>query len=80
MTRALTSLAVCIALASPVAAQGQGETERGFDLLREGSRLILEGLMDDMRRMLEALDEIAFGDTNRQTTASAEGHRVERLA
>lgn len=53
MTRALTSLAVCIALASPVAAQGQGETERGFDLLREGSRLILEGLMDDMRPMLE---------------------------
>jgi hypothetical protein len=53
MNRVLTILALWMALASPAAAQEEGDTERGFDLLREGSRLILEGLMDDMRPMLE---------------------------
>ena len=46
-------LALGLAAASPVAAQDDGDTERGFDLLREGSRMILEGLMDDMRPMIE---------------------------
>jgi hypothetical protein len=53
MRRNLTILATCFALATPAMAQGEGDTERGFDLLREGSRLILEGLMEDMRPMLE---------------------------
>jgi hypothetical protein len=44
---------LCLALAAPAMAQDEGDTERGFDLLREGSRMILEGLMDDMRPMLE---------------------------
>jgi hypothetical protein len=44
---------LCTALALPAAAQEDSETERGFDLLREGSRMILDGLMDDMRPMLE---------------------------
>jgi hypothetical protein len=47
-------LALCVALSTPSTAQTEGDTERGFDLLREGSRMILEGLMDDMRPMLES--------------------------
>ncbi len=53
MRRALVPCLLCLALAAPAAAQDESETERGFDLLREGSRLILEGLMDDMRPLLE---------------------------
>jgi hypothetical protein len=53
MRRNLTILVTCLGLAAPAMAQGEGDTERGFDLLREGSRLILEGLLDDMRPMLE---------------------------
>jgi hypothetical protein len=47
-------LALCLAMATPATAQDEGDTQRGFDLLREGSRLILEGLMDDVRPMLES--------------------------
>ncbi len=53
MKRTFTILTLCFSLAAPAAAEGEGDTERGFDLLREGSRLIIEGLMDDMRPMLE---------------------------
>jgi hypothetical protein len=53
MTRHMTIAALCLALSGPVLAQEESETERGFDLLREGSRMILEGLMEDMRPMLE---------------------------
>lgn len=53
MRRALTSLTLCFALAAPAAAQDETDTQRGFDLLREGSRLILEGILDDMRPMME---------------------------
>ena len=48
-----TILTLCFAMAASAAAQDEGDTERGFDLLREGSRMILEGLMDDMRPMIE---------------------------
>jgi hypothetical protein len=47
------AMAVCLFLSTPAAAQEESETERGFDLLREGSRLILEGILDDMRPMIE---------------------------
>jgi hypothetical protein len=53
MRRTFTIFALCLTVAAPAAAQDNGDTERGFDLLREGSRMILEGLMDDMRPMLE---------------------------
>jgi hypothetical protein len=53
MKRVVTALGICAALASPAAAQDGSDTERGFDLLREGSRMILEGLLEDMRPMLD---------------------------
>ncbi|MDG4647461.1 AAA+ family ATPase [Roseibacterium sp. SDUM158017] len=55
MRRIVPTALICLALAVPATAQEapETETERGFDLLREGSRMILEGLMDDMRPMLE---------------------------
>ena len=53
MTRFLTIALLSVALAAPAAAQEESETERGFDLLREGSRMILEGILEDMRPMLE---------------------------
>ena len=42
-----------LALAAPAAAQDDNETAEGFDLLREGSRMILDGLLDEMRPMLD---------------------------
>jgi hypothetical protein len=36
MRRNLTILVTCLGLAAPAMAQGEGDTERGFDLLREG--------------------------------------------
>jgi len=53
MRRTIFAFSLCLTTASPAVAQDDGETERGFDLLREGSRMILDGLMDDMRPMLE---------------------------
>ncbi|MGP1358219.1 AAA+ family ATPase [Roseicyclus sp.] len=53
MTRYLPIAILAAALAAPATAQEESETERGFDMLREGSRMILEGLMDEMRPMLE---------------------------
>lgn len=53
MIRTLPVLALSMTLALPAAAQEESETERGFDLLREGSRMILEGILEDMRPMLE---------------------------
>lgn len=53
MKRAIAISAVCLSLATPAAAQEDSDTERGFELLREGSRLILEGILDDMRPMIE---------------------------
>lgn len=53
MTRKLSIAAVCLLLASPSSAQDESDTERGFEFLREGSRMILEGILDDMRPMIE---------------------------
>lgn len=53
MRHAFLPIALCLALAAPAAAQEDDETSRGFDLLREGSRMILEGLLEDMRPMIE---------------------------
>lgn len=62
MSRPLTTLALALALAvaTPAGAQDTdvpgtpgGDVAEGFDLLGEGTRLILEGLIDQMRPMLE---------------------------
>lgn len=53
MRHVLAPCLLCLALSAPAQAQDESQTERGFDLLREGSRMILEGLMDDMRPLLE---------------------------
>ncbi|MHA7887019.1 hypothetical protein [Roseicyclus sp.] len=43
-----------LGLATPGVAQEEGEDLRdGFDLLGEGTRMILEGLMDEMRPLLD---------------------------
>jgi hypothetical protein len=48
----LTALA--LSLAAPAGAQEEdGSVTDGLDLLGEGTRMILEGLMDDMRPMLD---------------------------
>ena len=48
----VTTLA--LALATPASAQdGDGSVGGGLDLLGEGSRMILDGLMEDMRPMLD---------------------------
>ena len=48
----LASLTLILALAAPATAQ-ETDTERGFDLLREGSRMIIEGILEDVRPMIE---------------------------
>jgi hypothetical protein len=53
MTRNMTIFVTCASPWPRPPWRRRGDTERGFDLLREGSRMILEGLMDDMRPMLE---------------------------
>lgn len=45
-------LAASLGLGAPAAAQ-DADTREGLDLLGDGARMILEGLMDDMRPMLE---------------------------
>ena len=54
MKQILRPLTLALILASPAAAQdaeSDGFSE-GLDLLRDGSRMILENLMDDMRPLL----------------------------
>jgi len=47
-------LTACLALSTPALAQDDDQGVRdGLGLLGEGSRMILEGLLDDMRPMLE---------------------------
>ncbi len=53
MRHVITALSFALVTALPAQAEELGDTERGFDLLQEGSRLILEGILDDMRPMLE---------------------------
>jgi hypothetical protein len=47
--------------AAPVAAQEEGDISRGTDLLSEGARLLLRGLLDEvepaMRDMVDALED-----------------------
>jgi hypothetical protein len=52
-------LALCVAFAAPVSAQdeGGGEMSDGLDLLSEGTRMLLEGLMDELGPALEGLRE-----------------------
>lgn len=55
MTRILAPLCLALVLATPAAAQDE-ETDsfsEGLDLLRDGSRMILENLMEDMRPLLD---------------------------
>jgi hypothetical protein len=52
--RTVILLTAFVALSSPALAQEEdGGMRDGLDLLGEGSRMILEGLLDDMRPMLE---------------------------
>ncbi|NKX43449.1 hypothetical protein [Roseicyclus persicicus] len=52
--RKVILVAALLGLATPAAAQEEGEGLRdGLDLLGEGTRMILEGLMDEMRPLLE---------------------------
>lgn len=62
-------LVASVGLPAPVPAQegpaqggnaedGKAEVERGFDLLREATRLILRGLMREMEPRLRELEEI----------------------
>jgi hypothetical protein len=55
----LAILAFCLAVAAPVSAQddGDGEIGDGLDLLGEGTRMLLEGLMDELGPALEGLRE-----------------------
>jgi hypothetical protein len=49
-------LTAMLALSTPAAAQDEdGGVRDGLGLLGEGSRMILDGLMDDMRPMLEEM-------------------------
>ena len=50
--RKVILLAALLGLGAPAAAQDEGMRD-GLDLLGEGTRMILEGLMDEMRPMLE---------------------------
>lgn len=54
----LLALAVAASLASPLAAQDT-ETEEGFDLMREGSRLILRGLIEELGPAIEDMDQMS---------------------
>lgn len=48
------AVAFALLAATPATAQEENDTLRdGLDLFSEGSRLILEGLLDEMRPMLE---------------------------
>ncbi len=52
--RSTILVAAFLAAATPAAAQEEGGGLRdGLDLLGEGSRMILEGLLDEMRPMME---------------------------
>ena len=52
-------IALLLASALPAAAQedGGGEVAEGLDLLSEGTRLLLEGLMNELAPALEGLRE-----------------------
>ncbi|AHM02768.1 ATPase of the AAA+ class [Roseibacterium elongatum DSM 19469] len=47
------ALATLLAAGPVSAQQDDGDMSEGLDLLREGSRMILENLLDDMRPMLD---------------------------
>ena len=47
------ALALGLAMASPAAAQDDGDLSEGLGLLGEGMGLILDGLMEEMRPALE---------------------------
>jgi hypothetical protein len=52
--RPVILMTVFLALSTPALAQEEdGQMRDGLDLLGEGTRMILEGLLDDMRPMLE---------------------------
>lgn len=57
--RRLAPLLLSLALAGPAAAQedGGGNMSEGLDLLSEGTRLLLQGLMDELGPALEGLRE-----------------------
>lgn len=46
-------VAGALAIATPAAAQDEGDVSEGLGLLGEGTRLIFEGLMEEMRPMIE---------------------------
>ena len=58
MKRALT-LSLCLTLSLPAAAQEDGESDmaEGLDLLSEGTRLLMEGLIQELAPALEGLRE-----------------------
>jgi len=54
MKRIVAPLAAALIAASPVLAQGEDD---GFDLMEEGSRMILRGLMSEMEPALSELQD-----------------------
>lgn len=51
-------MSVLLGLATPLTAQEAGsDMEEGLDLLSEGTRLLLEGLMEELAPALEGLRE-----------------------
>lgn len=54
----LLALALVATLASPLAAQ-DSDAEEGFDLMREGSRLILRGLIEEMGPAIEGMEDMS---------------------
>ena len=63
MKRMIFPLAICAALAGPVAAQtvdpdtGQQDMAEGADLLERGARLFLRGLMDELEPTFKELSD-----------------------
>ncbi|RMD90330.1 MAG: AAA+ family ATPase [Alphaproteobacteria bacterium] len=60
MARRIVTAALVAGLAIQPALAGEGaeEVDKGFDLLREATKLILRGLMKEMEPKLKELEEI----------------------
>jgi len=59
MKQLIIPLALTVTLALPAHAQDDGDMDQGFDLMEEGARLLLRGLLSEMDPALEELKDLA---------------------
>ena len=59
MKQITACVAALMLAAAPIHAESHSETEEGFDLMEEGARLLLRGLMTEMEPTLRELEGFA---------------------